>query len=117
MKGLQTFQQLEQRNDLLKEVIDQLNKDFGSNLFGVQWNEDNSTAYHDFINQVNTEVNRLLTTQKSTLMAILYRVDVFESNLKVAWTLDQADRVKKLTELILNRELQKVLTRKWYKQK
>ncbi|MFT5723892.1 MAG: hypothetical protein ACI9JN_001009 [Bacteroidia bacterium] len=114
---IQTYQQLEVRNDLLQEVVAQLNKDFGSNLIDIQWDSDKHNPYHDFIFQVKRELGRLLKSEKSTLMSILYRVDVFESKLRVVWTLDHEDQIKKLTELILNRELQKVLTRKLHNQK
>lgn len=117
MDNIQQYQQLEGRNDLLKEVIYQLNKDFGSNIIEIQWNNDNQNPYLDFIKKVETEVSTLLQHDKATMMSILYRIDVFESKLRVVWTLDPEDRGHKLTELILNRELQKVLTRNWYKQK
>lgn len=117
MADIHHYQQLEHRNDLLREVIDQLNKDFGSNVVELEWDNDKVNPYATFLESVEKEVETLLNQDKSTLMSILYRVDVFESKLQIVWMLEPAERVAKLTELILNRELQKVLTRHWYKQK
>jgi hypothetical protein len=115
--GLETYHQLEHRNDLLQEVIDQLNKDFGSKVIEISWNKGDDNPYGDFLEQVEKQVLSLLKNDKQAMMSILYRIDVFESKLRVVWTLDKEDQPKKMTELILNRELQKVLTRRWYKQK
>ena len=117
MEEVRQYQQLEHQNDLLKQVIDQLNKDFGSNIIEIQWDDNKVNPYQDFISKVEAEVGKLLQYDKPTMMSILYRIDVFESKLRIVWTLDPIDRTHKLTELILNRELQKVLTRNWYKQK
>lgn len=117
MEDIQRYQQLEHHNDLLRQVIDQLNKDFGSNVIEMRWDDTDANPYKDFIDKVEKEVGKLMQNDKQSMMSILYRIDVFESKLRVVWTLDPEDRVGKLTELILNRELQKVLTRNWYKQK
>ena len=117
MVELTSYQQLEHHDDLLQEVINQVNKDFGSSQISFEWRIEKDNPYHDFIQQVEQTVEELIASDMSGLKSALYRMDVFESKLRMAWTLDYKDQVKRLTELILNRALQKVVTRKMYKQK
>ena len=117
MEKLTSYSQLEHHDDLLEEVINQVNKDFGSSQISFEWRLNKENPYLDFIQQVEQTVEALLLKDMTVLKSALYRMDVFESKLRMAWTLDHKDQVKRLTELILNRALQKVVTRKMYKQK
>ncbi|MCO4818450.1 MAG: hypothetical protein KC517_02415 [Bacteroidetes bacterium] len=117
MSNIDTYAQLELHNDLLQAVIDQVNKDFGSSEIELKWDADSSNPFNEFVSQAESIVEHLLLTNTTFLKSALYRMDVFESKLRMAWTLDHKDQVKRVTELILNRALQKVLTRRMYKQK
>ena len=115
MTEVTSYRQLESNNELLEEVIQQVNKDFGSHAIDFAWHTDDVDAYSRFVSDVQKHVTTLLDRRKTKIMELVYRVDVFESKMRVVWTLDEEDRAGKITELILNRELQKVLTRRLYK--
>lgn len=115
MTEVTSYRQLENNHDLLVEVIQQVNKDFGSQTKDFVWHSEDDFAYSRFVRDVEKHIAYLLQAGKSKLMELVYRVDVFESKMRLVWTLDEADQVGKITELILNRELQKVLTRRLYK--
>ncbi len=117
MSNIDTYAQLETHNDLLEAVINQVNKDFGSSEIELKWDSNTDNPFNAFISEAEGVVEHLLLTNISFLKSALYRMDVFESKLRMAWTLDHKDQVKRITELILNRALQKLLTRKMYQQK
>ena len=52
---------------------------------------------------------------RNQLMQVLYRIDISEQKMRLIWTLEEENQNTKITQLILDRELQKVLTRLAYK--
>ena len=60
------------------------------------------------------EIDKMIDRNFAGLMNILYRIDVNESNTKLALSEDNPARA--LAKLIIERELQKVETRKRYKE-
>jgi len=117
LTNIESYKQLEHHDELLQSVISQVNKDFGSSDITLVWRANRDNPFEDFVSQTQSVVEHLLLHDKSYLKSALYRMDVFESKLRMAWTLDHNDQVKRLAELILDRALQKVLTRKLYQQK
>lgn len=72
---------------------------------------DNSRRYQAFIDYIN----HLIETDFSKLLAILYRVDVSEKKLKQAFTQEHRNAGEIIARLLIERELQKIETRKKYK--
>jgi len=105
------FTSIKGNNDLLQQVIDQLNKDVHGFISEFKW-DDAEDAYQNFLVAVEKEVKAL---SRSQLMQVLYRIDISEQKMRLVWTLEEDNQNTKITQLILDRELLKVLTRLAYK--
>ena len=94
---------------LIKECAAQTQKDLG--LYGIEisFSGNAETAYEELFSQIEPLIKSLLK-KGSSLMEILYRVDVEESKLKEISEPNETIS-QSITRLILWRELQKVVTR------
>ena len=73
-----------------------------------------SEAYHELVNQLEPIVRKLMQ-HDSQFQALLYRVDISEQVYrKLLAAGDQTGFSKILAEAIIQREFQKVLTRKYF---
>lgn len=111
-------QSLELSNvELLKETVDQLIKDFGFVNIQIIFSGNAQNAYNELCEQVRPHIAALFKNNMQQLYNLLYRIDLSEAQIKKALNL-QSDRLFEdiITDLILKRELQKVVTRKQFKQ-
>ncbi len=116
MTGLTRFSDILDQNDLLHEVLEQLHKDFNTDASDFAWN-DGPHAYHQFRKELQRYIRSVYDSDLSRLKSMLYRVDVSEKKLNRIWVLDKEDQVSGLVGLVLDRELQKVLTRRMFRNK
>lgn len=113
---IKRFSEIDLDDDLLFDTIAQLNKDLSISLDSeLRWNDDVPNPYNAFRTDVKAFMLRLLNQPKSKLQATLYRVDLAEGKVQKIWAYDEETRANKLAEMVLNRVLQKVLTRRLYK--
>lgn len=110
---VQVFREALDKPDLLQEVIQQLHKDLSLPDNSLEWHVENPNAYDLFLRDFRKYVKQLVN--KGDLMSVLYRVDVPESQYRKVLNINEKQRVEQLADLILNRELKKVLTRRFYK--
>jgi len=103
------------RLDLLNETVEQIKKDFGESGITIHFSGNVQTAYEELIDQILPFIQQLLKSNYSHLMQVLYKIDVPEKLFKNSFDEDPADAPKKITELIVKRELQKVVIRNHYK--
>jgi len=104
-----------QRNiNLLKEVVLQLNKDFQLTGLTVEFSNNSQTAYTELTNQIKPVVAYLLEKQPERFWNLLYSIDISETKVKEALFGSEPDSLGLLTNLILKRELQKVVIRHFY---
>jgi SPX domain protein involved in polyphosphate accumulation len=101
---------------LLQEVLDQLYKDFNADTTDFAWGE-GPNAYVQFVKSLEDYLGKIYQHDMGRLKSLLYRVDVSERKLNRVWVQDETDHIGKLTGLILDRELQKVLTRRMFRNK
>lgn len=101
--------------DFLLKTIEQLEKDFASEGFSIRIKKKN-ISYEDIIHQTLPIVEELLNKHIFKLQQLIYRIDLPEK----AYT----DIIKKspepaseLTQLIIQRELLKVVIRHYYSSK
>ena len=94
----------------LLEVVEITNKDVGLSL-----SPSNITNYNALVNELTKAIEYLIDKDFEKLMHILYRLDVSESKVKNVFGLEQ-DVAHQIALLIIEREEQKVITRKRYKQ-
>lgn len=103
---------------IVQELIGQIVKDFG--MFGeaIQFTENTEESYFILFGQLETFLRKTYSHQTEKLYPILYRIDILEKDIKKAINspfLD--DFIKEITELIILKELQKVIIRRYYKSK
>lgn len=94
-----------------QELIQQINKELSIDL-SEQIDE------QQLIIQLETYVNQLIVHHFEQLVSLLYRIDVSEN--KISQALQQQageDAAKLITHLIIERQLQKVASRKRYTRK
>ncbi|MBL4587272.1 MAG: hypothetical protein JKX84_09490 [Flavobacteriales bacterium] len=100
--------------DLLKEVVHQINKDFQLNGLDVEFSGEGETAYTELTDQIKPVVEYLSEKQPDRFWNLLYSIDISEAKVKEALFGSEPDSIGLLTNLILKRELQKVVIRHFY---
>lgn len=103
---------------IIQELIGQIVKDFG--MFGeaIQFTENTEESYIILFGQLETFLRKTYSHQTEKLYPILYRIDILEKDIKKAINSPfHEDFIKEITELIILKELQKVIIRRYYKSK
>ena len=104
------------KTEIIRQTVVQIIKDF--TMFGmeVEFTGNEAMAYNEMFMQLLSHVSHMLETDPHRLSALLYQVDLGEnkimesSSLHPEWTLPEV-----ITELVIHRELKKVLIRNYYK--
>jgi hypothetical protein len=107
-----------QRDDekIVRETAAQVMKDFA--MFGMEvvFPENIHWAYDELFDQLNSHVARLLDTNDKMLLSLLYQIDVSEKSIQKRAQENTANKLSQtITDLILERELKKVITRNYFK--
>jgi hypothetical protein len=108
------FNQLE----LIKATADQIIKDF--EMFGmeVRFSGNAYNAYEELFDQIEPHIKKLIDSNRSKFMGILYRIDLNDEQVKKAVNENFSEPFSAIiTDLIIKRELQKVVIRNHYKSK
>ena len=101
---------------LLQAVVDQVNKDFRLQGFDVEFSGEGETAYQELTDQLRPVVEYMLENQTEKFWNLIYGIDLNERKVKQILFGDQEDidAILELTDMILKRELQKVVIRFYY---
>ena len=107
------------RHDLevIRMTAEQVKKDFSFHHMEITFSGNEQTAYSELKTQVTPMLAELFAKDRSRLMQLLYRVDVPERDWKKVLALESEEQATKLTEIILEREFLKALTKKLYSKK
>jgi hypothetical protein len=98
-----------------RETIVQIKKDFLRNGLEVQLNEAEDPAFDTICSEVADLVDWLLTNDRSRFMNLLYRIDIAEKLIHQALEEHGEKTVpEKLASMIVKREAQKVLVRRYF---
>jgi hypothetical protein len=104
-----------ERTDLLEKVVEQIKKDFNWFSFEITFTNKEESPYIELFNQILPLVDELLNDNYPKLLAMLYRIDIDEDFLnKKLKESAQADTDEVIADLIIKRELQKVIIREIY---
>lgn len=95
-------------DNLLPDVLNLTNKDFNLDI-----PQSEVSNQDEFLKLLTRVIQQLLDTDFERLMNGLYRIDVDENKVKLAMTTN--DVAENIALLIIERELQKVETRKKYR--
>jgi hypothetical protein len=102
---------------LIKKAAKQVAKDFAEFSIEIEIPEKLEMVYDELFDQVLQIITELLNKPNSILQSLLYRVDLHEKDMKTAFSAKtQQTRAIIITELILNRAMQKVMLREYFKQ-
>ncbi len=103
---------------LIRKAALQVAKDFAEFSLEIIVPQDINMVYDDLFDQVKQIISNLLGKPNSILQALLYRIDLQEKDMKTATAaINRHTREIIITELILNRAMQKVMLREYFKQK
>jgi hypothetical protein len=100
---------------LLNETVEQIKKDLGESGFTIHFSGNTHTAYIELIDQLQPIIENLLQKNYTHLMQVLYKIDIPEKLFKNVLTSNLSNTSHKIAELIIKRELQKVVIRNEYK--
>lgn len=104
------------RAEVIRQTVAQVKKDFA--MFGMEVEFTGSTdlAYSELFTQLSEHIGRLLQTDYGKLSALLYQVDLSERKIIEAVTAHPDwSHADVITELVIHRELKKVLLRNYFK--
>ena len=104
------------RQDLLEKVVAQIQKDFDWFNLEVKFtNNPELSAYQELYEQILPLIEEMLNDDYIKLMSILYRIDIDEDFLnRKLKEVPNADTDEVITDLIIKRELQKVIIKHIY---
>ncbi len=99
---------------IIRETVEQIIKDFS--VFGMEIDlpEDLNYAYDDLFEQMKGLVFELMRRKPEKLSSLLYQIDVEEKRMR-GKPPDIFEEHEWITDLILEREFLKVLTRHYFK--
>lgn len=100
----------------VRETAEQIILDFQRFGIEIQFPANLRFAYDELYNQLLPEIENLLNTNQEKLMAMLYAIDVSEAKIKKETSLKpDINFADLITDLSLDREFKKVLTRHYFK--
>jgi hypothetical protein len=102
--------------EIIRQTLAQVKKDFLMFGMELEFSGDTEMAYAEMFRELNWQVQELFETDSHRLSALLYQIDLGENKILEEsarhedWSLSEV-----ITELIIHRELKKVLIRNYYK--
>ena len=106
------------RLDFLNATAQQVIKDFGMSGIEIKFSGNAENAHTELFLQIHPHIEKLLKGNAENFYNLLYRIDISEVQIKkaVESALDKSFS-EIITDLILKRELLKVVMRKKYEEK
>lgn len=101
---------------VIRQTVQQVQKDFQMFGLDIDFPIDFHMVYHDLWRHVGAHIESLLLINLQKLSALLYQVDIDEHEILKAWEEHpEFTKAEVITELLIYRELKKVLFRNYYK--
>ncbi len=103
------------KEEIILATIQQIMKDFG--MFGLEitFSGNINQAYEELHNQLTQQVDLLIVRDAGRLYSILYQVDISNQALeKTHQEIPEFNIVEVIAHQIIERELKKVLTRRYF---
>ena len=101
--------------ELLKEVVGQIQKDFEWYNIKIEFKGIDKTPYEELFEQIFPHIDRMIVEEYEKLQNIMYKIDLEEEKVnRYLRENPMADTSELITDLILKRELQKVVIRKMF---
>ncbi|MGQ1784318.1 MULTISPECIES: hypothetical protein [unclassified Saccharicrinis] len=111
------LQQASRKNELIVETGRQIQKDFGEFGLEIHFSGKAEIFYEELFEQMKVHVASLISDSQDRFMHFLYRIDISEKQIMLyEQEMQDSDYSEVLTELIIHRELKKVITRDYFRQ-
>ena len=101
---------------IVRETADRIINDF--NLFGIdiKFSGNEANAYVELMGQLIPAIENMLSNNSAKFMNVLYRIDISEKKLNSAISENPSKTIAEIvSRMIIEREMQKVITRKLFK--
>lgn len=104
------------REDVIRQTVQQIIKDFAMFGMDVEFPINMEMVYANIFRQLEGLIAELLSRNVQKLMALLYQIDIPEKNIIDSWeSHPEYTHAQVITELVIYRELRKVIFRNYYK--
>ena len=102
--------------NIIQETADQTIKDFDAFGYEIIFSGKEESAYEELFKQLSPLIESLINNNYKKLMNVLYRIDVAEDVINQELKNNNPSEFAAIiTEIVLERELKKVVTRNYYK--
>lgn len=109
--------QASRKNELIIETGKQIQKDFGEFGLEISFSGKAEIFYEELFDQMRTHIDTILSESMERFMHFLYRIDISEKQITLYQNeMSNSNYNEVLTELIIHRELKKVITRDFFRQ-
>lgn len=103
--------------EIIRQVAAQIEKDFYQFGFEVKFSGEPADAYNELFEQINEHVAFMLSQDYHRLVLLLYQIDLSEKEIiRNELKYPDVDKHQLLSEMIIQRELKKVLIRNYFKE-
>lgn len=101
--------------EIIRETAAQVIRDFSIHKFEVTFSGNEYNAYEELVAQLKPILSEMYKMNRSGFNALLYQIDISEQKFrKLIQDSSSEDFSSRLAEMIVQREFQKVLTRKFF---
>ncbi len=108
--------QASRKESIMQEAAQQIIKDFAEFSLEVNFSGDVSDFYGELYSQMNDHVRQLMSESSSRFQAMLYRIDINHRDItSYHRQAPNAPYEDILTELIIHREIKKVMIRDYFR--
>jgi hypothetical protein len=105
------------REDIVRETVAQIKRDFEQFGLEITYSGTTDNVYQELLQQVTSQVAVLLLGSSDQIYALLYRIDISDKSIvNASLQLPHYTHVEVISHQIIFRDLQKVLTRRYFKQ-
>ncbi len=105
-----------QREDLIRETARQIIKDFSGFDLEVNFSGEVTDFYNELFGQLQQHVTNLLSMNGEKFFNLLYRIDIDPNDIdNYQRQMPQVPLADVITELIIHRELKKILIRDYFR--
>jgi hypothetical protein len=115
--SINEIQKAAKREDLIRETAEQIIKDFSEFDIEIKFSGNVEDFYQELFAQMQFHVDNLLATSGEKFFNLLYRIDVEPSDIDLyQHEMPRVALSDVITELIIHRELKKIMIRDYFRQ-
>lgn len=104
--------------EVIRETAEQIVKDFNIKGFEIIFSGIVQNAFDELKSQITPMIIKLFNEDRASFQSLLYRIDISEKDYQKTLAQVQPKAFEEeLSELIIRREFQKVITRKYFSDK